>query len=72
MANEQSWAFFEKWAKDQGVTYSTWLNWRKRGVPHWARLAILDAARAKRISIDRAAFDEQPARENGRAMRVAS
>ena len=48
---------------NRGVNYSTWLSWRMRGIPHKHRLDIMEAARARRIKLSPAAFDQQPARE---------
>jgi len=66
MTNTDAWAFFQKWATKQGLNHNTWLSWRKRGVPHWARLEITEYAKARRFRFDPAEFTSPPAKGDGK------
>lgn len=54
------WEFIEASAQERGVSPEAFRKWRVRGVPHPARLAIVERAQRLGFSLDKAAFDEPP------------
>lgn len=66
MNTKKDWAFFEKWATEQGINHNTFLSWRQRRIPYWARIDIMLTAKKRRVKINPDSFDRQPARGNGK------
>lgn len=55
------WQFIETVAAEMGAKEEARRKWRERGrVPHRWRLPIMEAARAKRVKLDSAIFDNVP------------